>query len=86
MGSKPAQDAVPAIAELRETLKARRQAFVDWFLALPEERVVDALPEDWAFFGGNYAGMVGALGAHETFHAGQLAAMRRKLDLGPVFG
>lgn len=85
MGSKPASDP-PPLAELRETLSTRRKAFAEWFASLPDEQVAEPLPEDWRFFGETHAGMMGALGAHETFHAGQLNAIRKKLNLGPVFG
>ncbi len=76
----------PPFADIVSALKERRQAVADWFSALPEEKAASELDEEARMFGQTFAGMMGALGAHENFHAGQLSVVRRKLAMDRVFG
>ena len=86
MGSAPAVDDPHSFDELKAAFTERRQAMSDWFSGLSEEKAAEALPEEWAMFGKSVAGMMGALGAHENFHAGQLSVVRKKLGMDRVFG
>ncbi len=87
-GSEPKEDPAvyPPFDELMATMKDRRQAFTDWFSALPEEKAAELLDEEARMFGQTFAGMVGAMGAHENYHAGQLSVVRKKLGMARIFG
>ena len=76
----------PPFDSVVAALSERRQACRDWFERLPEDKAAEVLDEEARMFGQTFAGMMGALGAHENFHAGQLSVVRKKLGLGRVFG
>ena len=76
----------PPFEELLSAMRGRRSAALEWFTALPDGRAAEPLKEEWREFGQTYAGMIGALGAHENFHAGQLSVVRKKLGFTRVFG
>ncbi len=86
--SEPSTDATayPPFAELLSKMKERRQALIDWFGALPDEKAAEELDEEARMFGQTFAGMMGALGAHENYHAGQLSVVRKKLGMDRIFG
>lgn len=87
-GTEPSDDAAvyPPFASIMDRLAERRRAFIDWFSAMPEEKAAEPLDEEARMFGHTFAGMIGAIGAHENYHAGQLSVVRKKLGLGRAFG
>lgn len=76
----------PPLDDIVVALNERRQACADWFNSLPEEKAAEELDEEARIFGQTFAGMMGALGAHENYHAGQLSVVRKKLGMDRVFG
>ncbi len=85
-GTEPADSGYPPFSELTAALKERRQAFSDWFSGLPEEKAAGELEEDFRMFGQTCAGMIGAMAAHENYHAGQLSVIRKQLGMDRVMG
>ena len=87
MDSAPGAEAdYPPFADLLAQLKERRQAMQDWFSGLTDEQAAAELDEEYRMFGQTVAGMIGAIGAHENYHCGQLSVVRKKLGIGRVFG
>jgi len=87
-GTEPKADAsaYPPYDEIVASMKDRRQAFTDWFNALPEDKAAEELDEEARMFGQTFAGMVGAIGVHDNYHVGQLSLVRKHLGMGRIFG
>lgn len=80
------EEKYPPFDHVVAALSERRQSCIKWFTSLSEEKAAEVLDEEARMFGQTFAGMMGALGAHENFHAGQLSVVRKKLGMGRVFG
>jgi uncharacterized damage-inducible protein DinB len=87
-GSEPTDDAkrYPAPAELRRVLGETRQALIKWFSSMNEAQLAKPLPKSWQAFARSQGELMSSIAAHETFHAGQLSAVRRALKLGRKLG
>jgi len=83
---EPDPEKYPPFEHITAALTERRQAVAKWFEDLPEEKAAEELDEEARMFGQTFAGMMGALGDHENFHAGQLSVVRKKLGMPRVFG
>jgi hypothetical protein len=84
MGSKPINDpgAYPSLEEVMAGLERARQAILETFQAMGEQKLMSPTPDDWQVFAPTYAAVMGSVAFHEGFHAGQLSAVRRSLSLG----
>ena len=84
MGSKPQDDpsAYPSLDEILDLLKKTREAMLETFEAMGEEKLQEQTPEEWRVFAPTYAATMASVAFHEGFHAGQVSAVRRSLGLG----
>ncbi len=78
--------AYPPYDGIVASMEDRRQAFTDWFNALPDDKAAEELDEEARMFGQTFAGMVGAIGVHDNYHVGQLSLVRKHLGMGRIFG
>ncbi len=76
----------PPFTELVSSMKERRQALIDWFGGLTDEKAAEELDDEFKMFGQTFAGMVGAIGVHDNYHVGQLSLVRKHLGMGRIFG
>ncbi|MFG0274821.1 MAG: DinB family protein [Phycisphaerales bacterium] len=85
-GSKVFDDpgAYPDRAEMVDALDATRRALVRWAESLEGEALYAATPEDLRPFAPDVITTLHSLGAHEMFHAGQVASVRAALGMAPV--
>jgi DNA-binding transcriptional ArsR family regulator/uncharacterized damage-inducible protein DinB len=83
MGSQPKDDpaAYPSRDELRGGMERARNALLEWFRSLDNTQLAAPLPENLRPFAPDVVTLMSNLAVHESFHAGQLSAIRRSLDL-----
>jgi uncharacterized damage-inducible protein DinB len=84
MGSKPKDDpsAYPSLEAVLDRLEKTRQAMLETFEEMDEEKLQEPTPEAWRPFAPTYAATLASIAFHEGFHAGQISAVRRSLGLG----
>ncbi|MHC5108690.1 MAG: DinB family protein [Planctomycetota bacterium] len=87
-GSKPVTDlkSYPSIDETKTQMAAMRAEMIGMFSSKSDKQLLEPLPEEWRSFAPNLAALMGTIGCHECMHAGQLTAIRKSLQLDPVFG
>jgi uncharacterized damage-inducible protein DinB len=83
MGSKPTDDpgAYPPLEEIKAGLERAREAMLEAFRSMGEQKLQSPTPDDWQAFAPTYAAVMASAAFHEGFHAGQLSAVRRSLGL-----
>ncbi len=83
MGSEVKDDpsAYPSLDDLKAGLERARQALIETFKSMDEQKLQSPTPEDWRNFAPTYAAVMPSVAFHEGFHAGQLSAVRRSLGL-----
>jgi uncharacterized damage-inducible protein DinB len=88
MGSTPRDDpsAYPPLEAVLDRLEETRQAMLETFEAMGEEKLQEQTPEAWRMFAPTYAATMASVAFHEGFHAGQISAVRRSLGLGAALG
>lgn len=74
-------DDYPPLTELLEQANRQRTTMTDWLATLDESSLLEPLPEDLTRFASNRAGLMSTLACHESFHGGQLSAIRRIIGL-----
>ena len=87
MKSKPSTDAsvYPSRGELMSALGEQRAALIAGFEALSDERLLEPIEGEMGQFIYNRAVMMSFAAAHEWFHVGQVAVVRRSLGMEPMF-
>jgi uncharacterized damage-inducible protein DinB len=87
-GSEPTTDArgYPVMEELRRVAEQCRAELTQWFAGMSPEQLAAPLPKDWQPFARTMGELMSNIASHETFHAGQLSALRRSLKLKRHFG
>jgi uncharacterized damage-inducible protein DinB len=88
MGSKPTEDPrdYPSLDEVKAGLQRAREAMVESFRSMGEQKLQSPTPDDWRNFAPTYAAVMASIAFHEGFHAGQLSAVRRSLGLPSALG
>jgi uncharacterized damage-inducible protein DinB len=88
MGSTPTDDpsAYPTLEEIRTRLGRARQAMLETFQSMDEEKLRSPTPDEWKEFAPTHAAAMASVAFHEGFHAGQLSAVRRSLGLPNALG
>ncbi len=74
----------PTVEELRAAWKQTGSWLRDAFANVTEERLATASPIKMPVADETCAGAVTFLAQHEAYHVGQLALLRKGLDLGPM--
>ena len=88
MKSEPSDDAAiyPPFDEIKDGLERARASLLSAFESMDEQQLLAELPEELKGFAPNVGGVALSLAWHEGFHAGQLSAVRRSLDLPFTMG
>lgn len=87
-GAEPTQTLAdyPSQQELVELMADRRDALVAWFSSLSDAELTAPVEGDFAQFGDTRAKLMTSIAWHEGLHTGQLAVIRRQLELPRVLG
>ena len=75
----------PEDYELKEAAEASRQTMIDWVEALSPERYREPTPEMFKPFAPDLISVPITMAIHESFHAGQVSAVRAAAGLARLF-
>jgi uncharacterized damage-inducible protein DinB len=83
MGSKPVDDssAYPPLEEVLDRLEQARESMLATFREMGQDKLQEPTPEAWRPFAPTFAATMASVAFHEGFHAGQLSAVRRSLEM-----
>lgn len=81
MKSKPSPSGNPGAAEVKRAYDSSRDAIIKWLRSAPDSALAGDLRERTGGFAADPLDMIFKIAWHEGFHAGQIANIRKALQL-----